>query len=45
MRVLVIEDDKRLAEMIRKMLATERYTVDILHDGAAGHGTGAAGYP
>jgi two-component system OmpR family response regulator len=36
MRVLVIEDDKRLADMIRKMLETERYTVDLIHDGAAG---------
>ncbi len=36
MRVLVIEDDKRLAAMIQKMLETERYTVDTVHDGAAG---------
>jgi DNA-binding response OmpR family regulator len=36
MRVLVIEDDKRLAEMVRKMLVTERYTVDLIHDGAEG---------
>jgi two-component system OmpR family response regulator len=36
MRVLVIEDDKRLADMIRKMLETEHYNADILHDGGAG---------
>jgi DNA-binding response OmpR family regulator len=36
MRVLVIEDDKRLAEMIRKMLITEQYSVDLIHDGAEG---------
>jgi len=36
MRVLVIEDDTRLAAMIQKMLETERYTVDTVHDGAAG---------
>jgi two-component system, OmpR family, response regulator len=36
MRVLVIEDDLRLAAMIQKMLETEHYTVDAVHDGNTG---------
>jgi two-component system, OmpR family, response regulator len=36
MRILVIEDDKRLAAMIQKMLETEHYTVDAVHDGNTG---------
>lgn len=36
MRVLVIEDDKRLAAMIQKMLETERYNVDVINDGSLG---------
>jgi two-component system, OmpR family, response regulator len=36
MRVLVIEDDKRLANLIRKVLESEHFTVDEAHDGDLG---------
>jgi two-component system OmpR family response regulator len=36
MRVLIIEDDKRLAGLIKRMLESERYNVDIIHDGNTG---------
>ncbi len=36
MRVLVIEDDQRLAALIRRVLIDERYAVDVAHDGDTG---------
>lgn len=36
MRVLLIEDDVRLAGLINRVLQEEHYTVDMIHDGAAG---------
>jgi two-component system OmpR family response regulator len=36
MRVLVIEDDKRLATLISEMLKTEHYSVDCVEDGNEG---------
>ena len=36
MRVLVIEDDQRLARLIARVLADEHYTVDLAADGATG---------
>jgi len=36
MRILVIEDDKRLAGLIRKVLESEHFTVDEAHDGDLG---------
>jgi DNA-binding response OmpR family regulator len=36
MRVLVIEDEARLAELIRRVLVAERHVVDIAPDGVAG---------
>jgi two-component system OmpR family response regulator len=36
MRVLVIEDDKRLAVLIQKILEKERFNVDVVHDGDEG---------
>jgi len=36
MRILVIEDDKRLAGLIRKVLESEHFTVDEAHDGDIG---------
>ena len=36
MRVLVIEDDKRLATLISEMLKTEHYSVDCIEDGNEG---------
>jgi two-component system, OmpR family, response regulator len=36
MRILLIEDDKRLARLIQKVLESERFTVDVAHDGDIG---------
>ena len=36
MRILVIEDEKRLAEFIKNGLAEEKYSVDLAHDGENG---------
>jgi DNA-binding response OmpR family regulator len=36
MRVLLIEDDHRLAELIRKVLEQEHFSVDVAHDGDIG---------
>ena len=36
MRILLIEDDKRLTAIIKKVLATEKMTVDVAHDGDMG---------
>lgn len=36
MRVLIVEDEIRLAQTLRDLLEMERYTVDISHDGENG---------
>jgi DNA-binding response OmpR family regulator len=36
MRILVIEDDKRLAKLIAQVLEGEQFTVDVAFDGTAG---------
>jgi two-component system OmpR family response regulator len=36
MRVLLVEDEVRLAETVRRGLAAEGFTVDVVHDGAEG---------
>lgn len=36
MRILIIEDDKRLATLMQKVLQAEKFTVDIAHDGSLG---------
>jgi two-component system copper resistance phosphate regulon response regulator CusR len=36
MRILLVEDDKRLAKFIEKGLTEEQYSVDIVHDGIEG---------
>ena len=36
MRVLLIEDDKRLASLIKKVLEDERFAVDVAGDGDLG---------
>jgi len=36
MRVLVVEDERRLARLLRRVLEEERYTVDVAHDGVEG---------
>ncbi len=36
MRVLIIEDDKRLTTLMRKVLEAEKFSVDVAHDGNLG---------
>ena len=36
MRILVVEDEKKLAEMVARGLKAERYAVDTAHDGETG---------
>ncbi|MGW3291205.1 response regulator transcription factor [Streptomyces sp. NPDC001002] len=36
MRILVVEDDRRLAELLRRGLIGEGYAVDMAHDGSRG---------
>lgn len=36
MRVLLIEDDQRLARLVARVLSDERYQVDLAHDGETG---------
>jgi DNA-binding response OmpR family regulator len=36
MRILIIEDEERLAGIIARMLAQERFAADVVHDGEAG---------
>jgi two-component system OmpR family response regulator len=36
MRILLIEDDRRLASLIHEVLTEEGFSVDVAHDGAAG---------
>ena len=36
MRILVIEDEKKLASFIRRALKEKRYAVDVAHDGSEG---------
>ena len=46
MRVLVVEDEPKMAELIRRVLVSERFVVDLASDGvtALGLATGGAGY-
>lgn len=36
MRIIIIEDDVRLAGLIKRVLEDEKYSVDLIHDGAEG---------
>ena len=36
MRILVVEDDRRLARLIERVLADEHFVVDMVHDGDSG---------
>ena len=35
-RILIVEDEVRLAETLRDLLELEHYTADISHDGESG---------
>ena len=36
MRILIIEDDKRLTYLMQKILETEKFSVDVAHTGGLG---------
>jgi len=36
MKILLIEDDKRLAQLVQNVLKEEKYTLDVEHDGGTG---------
>ncbi len=36
MHILVVEDEQRLAFLLRRVLLEERHTVDLAHDGHSG---------
>ncbi|BAS16644.1 transcriptional activator protein CzcR [Arthrobacter sp. Hiyo8] len=38
MRILLVEDEKMLAETLRRGLSNEGFVVDVTHDGSAGCG-------
>ena len=43
MQILVIEDEKRLAEALQQILSEKKYMVDLAHDGADGYDMAASG--
>lgn len=43
MRILLVEDEPRLAELIRRGLVGEGFVVEVVHDGVAGLETGLGG--
>lgn len=43
MKILVVEDDRRLAELLRRGLAESGHVVDLEHDGESGEGSAAGG--
>lgn len=43
MHILVVEDEQRLADRIRRALLEQRHTVDVAHDGSDGLDLGATG--
>ncbi len=36
MRLLLVEDEKKLADLVKRALAAERFSVDVAHDGRSG---------
>jgi DNA-binding response OmpR family regulator len=42
MHILVVEDEQRLAALLRRVLTEERHTVDVAHDGEAGYDLAAS---
>src|SRR3972149_5672501 len=45
MYILVVEDERRLAQVVRKVLEEEGHTVDVAPDGEEGPGKGVGGGP
>src|SRR5579872_974875 len=43
MHILVVEDEQRLAALLRRVLTEERHTVDVAHDGNTGFDLAASG--
>ena len=43
MRILIVEDEVRLAETLRQLMEDQRYQVDTVYDGADGVDYGLAG--
>lgn len=43
MRILLIEDERRLASVVKRGLEEERYAVDVAHDGVEGLGLAETG--
>jgi two-component system, OmpR family, response regulator len=43
MHILVVEDEKRLAALLRRVLSEERHVVDVANDGLAGHDLATSG--
>jgi len=37
MKILVVEDDKKIAKFIKRGLEEEAYEVDVVHDGETGY--------
>ena len=44
MRILIVEDEIRLAEALAQIMAEQKYTVDVVHDGGDGLEYGRSGY-
>ena len=43
MHILIVEDEQRLAYLLRRVLLEERHTVDVAHDGSTGLDLAASG--
>ena len=43
MRILVVEDNARLADTLAEALVKENYIVDVVHDGEAGYENASSG--
>lgn len=43
MRILVVEDNVRLADTLAEALVKENYIVDVVHDGRAGYENAMSG--
>ena len=43
MHILIVEDERRMAQRIRRVLSEERHSVDLAHDGRSGLDLGPVG--